>query len=103
MQQETDDAGKHQGLAMVYNALGSKADSNAALARMLKEQADENALGIAEVYAFRGHADDAMHWLERAYAHKDVGLYYLKGELPLTSLEADPRYKAFLRKMNLPE
>ncbi len=39
---------------MAYYALGRKADSDAALARMLKEQAAENAFGIAEVYAFRG-------------------------------------------------
>jgi TolB-like protein len=103
MQQETDEAGKQPGLAMVYYALGRKTDSDAALARMLKEQADGNAFGIAEVYAFRGQSDEAMHWLERAYAQKDSGLSYIKGDLPLKNLEADLRYKAFLRKMNLPE
>jgi hypothetical protein len=30
-------------------------------------------------------------------------MYYIKHDLPVTSLEGDPRYKAFLRKMNLPE
>jgi TolB-like protein/thioredoxin-like negative regulator of GroEL len=103
MQQETSDFGQQQGLAIVYHALGRRADSDAALARMLKEQADENAFGIAEVYAFRGQSDEAMRWFERAYAQKDAGLYWLKGELPLKNLEADPRFKAFLRKMNLPE
>ncbi len=44
-----------------------------------------------------------MHWLERAYAQKDPDLVYLKAELPEKSLAADPRFKAFLRKMNLPE
>jgi len=103
MQQETTDEGKRQGLATVYYALGRKADSDAALAGMLHEDADRNAFGIAEVYAFSGRSDEAMHWLERAYAQKDSGLYYVKGEMPLKNLEADPRYKAFLRKMNLPE
>jgi TolB-like protein/tetratricopeptide (TPR) repeat protein len=103
IQQETVDEGKQPGLAMVYYALGRKTDSDAALARMLKEQADGNAFGIAEVYAFRGQSDEAMHWLERAYAQKDAGLYYIKGDLPLKNLEADPRFKAFLRKMNLPD
>jgi TolB-like protein/predicted Ser/Thr protein kinase len=103
MQQEMTDFGQQQGLAIVYYALGRKADSDSALARMLKVQADTNAFGIAEVYAFRGQADEAMQWLERAYAQKDPSLYYVKGELPLTSLEENPRFKAFLRKMNLPE
>jgi hypothetical protein len=44
-----------------------------------------------------------MHWLERAYAQKDVGLYAIKGDPPLKNLEGDPRFKAFLKKMNLPE
>jgi hypothetical protein len=44
-----------------------------------------------------------MEWLERAYSAKDEDLYLIKGD-PLTrNLERDPRYKAFLRKMNLPE
>ena len=46
MQQETNDVGKQEGLAIVYYALGRKAESDAALARMLKEQADGNAFGI---------------------------------------------------------
>jgi adenylate cyclase len=102
MQQETSDEAQQGGLAMAYHALGRKADSDAALARMLKEQANGNAFGIAEVYAFRGQPDEAMHWLERAFAQKDVGLFCIKGDLPLKSLEADPRFKALLRKMNLP-
>ena len=103
MQQEPLDFGRQGGLAIVYYALNNVAESDAALARMLKEQTDGNAMGIAEVYAFRGQKDDAMHWLERAYAQKDVGLYTVKGDPPLKNLEGDPRYKAFLRKMNLPE
>jgi serine/threonine-protein kinase len=103
MQEETSDLGQQQGLAMVYYALGRKADSDAALARMLKEQGDVNAFGIAEVYAFRGQSDEVMHWFERAYAQKDASLYWLKAEPPPKNLENDPRYKAFLRKMNLPE
>jgi TolB-like protein len=103
MQQETDDAVKQAGLAIVYYALGRKADADAALARMLKEQAGGNASGIAEVYAFRGRSDEAMHWLERAYAQRDPSLYYVKADPQLNSIAADPRFKAFLRKMNLPE
>jgi TolB-like protein/Tfp pilus assembly protein PilF len=103
MQQEITEEGKRQGLATAYYALGRKSDSDAALAGMLHEDADRNAFGIAEVYAFRGQSDDAMYWLERAYAQKDESLYYIKGDLPLRNLLGDPRYKAFLRKMNLPE
>ncbi|MGO9632296.1 MAG: TIR domain-containing protein [Steroidobacteraceae bacterium] len=103
MQQETIDEGKQQGLAIAYYALGRKTESDAALAGMLKHQADTSALSIAEVYAFRGQSDEAMHWLERAYAQKDPYLYSIKGDPLLRNVEDDRRYKAFLRKMNLPE
>ncbi|MGO9561182.1 MAG: TIR domain-containing protein [Candidatus Korobacteraceae bacterium] len=103
MQQETDAASKQEGLAMVYYALERKAESDAVLAGMLKDQTDTDALGIAEVYAFRGQSDEAMHWLERAYAQKDAELYAIKGNSVLHSLVGDPGYKAFLKKMNLPE
>lgn len=88
---------------MAYHALGRRADSDAALASMVRDQAAENAFGIAEVYAFSGQLDEAMQWLERAFAQKDPSLNFIKGDSAFKSLEADPRYKAFLRKMNLPE
>jgi len=103
MEQERAGDPKLEGLAIVYHALGRKADSDAALARLIRERADEAAYAIAEVCAFRGHADDAIHWLERAYAQKDPYLVYLKSEFPENKLAADPRFTAFLRKMNLPE
>jgi tetratricopeptide (TPR) repeat protein len=103
MQKEADDATRLGGSAMAYFALRRKADSDAALAQMLKDQAKHNPFYIAQVYAFRGESDEAFQWLDRAYEQKDVGLSHFKGEVAFKSLEGDPRYKAFLRKMNLPE
>jgi TolB-like protein len=102
MQQETVDDGKQQGLALAFYALGRKADADAALALLIKNQENINALDIAEVYAFRSEPDEAMHWLERAYAQKDPWLFRIKTNWLMKGLEADPRYKAFLRKMNFP-
>jgi tetratricopeptide (TPR) repeat protein len=102
MQKETSE-GQRRGLAMVYYALGRKAESDSMLTGMLKERAADNAFGIASVYAFRGQTGDAMHWLERSYAQKDVDLFLIKGNPPFKTLEPDFRYKAFLRKMKLPE
>jgi TolB-like protein/lipopolysaccharide biosynthesis regulator YciM len=102
MQEERPEGGQLAGLAMAYHALDRKVESDAALARIVGEQADLLAFEIAEVYAFRGEVDEAFHWLERAYAQKDSALIYIKGDLPLKNLEGDPRYKAFLKKMNLP-
>jgi TolB-like protein/Flp pilus assembly protein TadD len=103
VQQETADNARQQGLAILYSALGRKADAAATLAAMLRDQANANAVGIADVYALRGKFDEAMHWLERAYVQKDPELFFVKGESELNALRSDRRYKAFLRKMNLPE
>ena len=103
MLQEPDDFSKQVGLALAYYALGKNAEADATLAGILKAQADESAMGIADVYAFRGQSIEAMQWLERAYAQKDSSLYQIKVDLTLKHLAPDPRFKAFLKKMNLPE
>ena len=82
MQEETVDAARQGGLAMVYYALGRQAESDAALAVMIRGEADRNAFGIAGVYAYRGQPDDAMRWLERAYTQKDPSLYDIKAITP---------------------
>ena len=50
---------------------------------------------LAQMYALRGRSDEAMHWLERAYAQKDPNLDYLKRDWLLKGLRGDPRFKAF--------
>lgn len=102
-QKETDDGTRLGGLAMVYHSLARNKDSDAALVQMQKDYANEYAFGIAEVYAYRGEVEQAIQWLDRAHAQKDSSLYVVKGDWPFRGIEADPRYKAFLRKMNLPE
>ena len=89
--------------AVHYNALGRKADPDAQLATLTHEHAGDEAFAIAQAHACRGESDEAFRWLDRAYAQKDYGLYLVKGNLLLKNLEPVPRFKAFLRKMNLPE
>jgi TPR repeat protein len=69
---------------------------------MIKSQAN-HPFFISSVYAFRGEKDEALKWLDRSYEQKDPALLLLKSEMMFDNLEGDPRYKAFLRKMNLPE
>jgi TolB-like protein len=103
MQQEAPDSGRDSGLASVYHAMGRNAESDAALARVTKERASDVAFEIAQAHAYRGEADQAFAWLDRAYVQKDIELYWIKGDRLLKSLEGDSRYRAFLKKMNLPE
>jgi TolB-like protein/Flp pilus assembly protein TadD len=103
MQQATADCGGDAGLALVYHAMKRNADSDGALERATKAYAERWAYGIAEVHAYRGEIGQAFTWLDRAYRQKDVVLYRMKGDPLLRNLEPDARYKAFLRKMKLPE
>jgi hypothetical protein len=88
---------------MVYHAMGRQADSDAALAAMEKGGAQDYASEIADACAYRGEADPAFKWLERAYRQKDTALYFIKIDPFFARLKSDPRYAGFLRKMNLPE
>jgi tetratricopeptide (TPR) repeat protein len=104
MLKETREDVRLGGSAMAYFALGSKADSDAALSQLLKSQADRTSFLIADVYGFRGEPDEAFKWLERAYAQKDPNLaLFIKSQAMFSKLQSDPRYKALLRKMNFPD
>jgi hypothetical protein len=44
-----------------------------------------------------------FEWLDRAHKQRDGGLADIKFDPLFDSLHDDPRYRAFLRKMRLPE
>jgi TolB-like protein/Flp pilus assembly protein TadD len=101
MQQERLDSARCIGLAVVYHALGRRAESDAALAQALQVGADPSE--IADAYAYRGEPDRAFMWLDHAYSQKDPELYMIKFDPFFKKYDGDPRFKAFLKKMNLPE
>jgi TolB-like protein/Flp pilus assembly protein TadD/tRNA A-37 threonylcarbamoyl transferase component Bud32 len=90
-------------VAMAEHTLGHARESQQALEQVIAQHAAGAAFQIAEIYAWRGEKDQAFDWLERAYRQRDGGLVDIKTDPPLADLHDDPRYKAFLRKMNLPE
>jgi TolB-like protein/DNA-binding winged helix-turn-helix (wHTH) protein len=88
--------------AIAYHALGREKDSDTALSKLITKHHASMAYQIAQVYAFRNQSDEAFEWLDRAYAQRDSGLIGTKVEPLLKSLHNDPRYAAFLKKLNLP-
>ena len=100
---EPDDGARYAGRALVFHALHRRGDSDAALMRFIETSGTEWPSEVARVYAFRGEQDKALAWLEKAYEQRDVDLYFIKGDPLLRNLEGDPRYKTFLRKMNVLE
>jgi tetratricopeptide (TPR) repeat protein len=87
---------------IAYYALGRKKESDAALSELVTKYHADAAYQIAQVYAFRNQSDKAFEWLDRAYAQRDSGLIGTKVDPLFKSLHHDPRYSAFLKKLNLP-
>ena len=105
MQQESGEE-RGLGLVVVYHALGRRAESDAALSRFSREHAQDAAKDIALAYGYREELDEAFAWLDRAYRQKDADLWNIKPvqvDPLMKSIAGDPRFTAFLRKMNLPE
>ena len=87
---------------IAYYALGRKKESDAALSEFIAKYHASYAYGVARVFAFRNQFDEAFEWLDRAYAQRNSGLIQTKVDPLLSSLHKDPRFAAFLKKLNLP-
>jgi adenylate cyclase len=101
IEQETSDARRLYGTAIVQHARDNVGASDAALKELLKNWGGW-LYQIALVYAFRGEIDDAFYWLEQAYDIRDAGLTHLLLDPLLVNLHDDPRWEPFLDKMGLP-
>ena len=99
IEQETSELWKMIGLPMAYHALGRKADSDAALAALIAKYEKDGPYNIAYVYAFRGEADKAFEWLDKAVEYGDPGLGAIVTENLFDKIHADPRWLPFLRKI----
>jgi len=102
IEQETGDAWRLQGTAIVQHVLGDAKASDAALQGLIECCAAGAAAQVAEVYAFRGEIDNAFDWLEQAYDNRDPGLASMLVIPRLANLHDDPRWEPFLDKMGLP-
>ena len=99
IEQEADDGWKMIGLPMAYHALGRKADSDAAVAALIAKYEKDSPSNIAYVYAYRGEADKAFAWLDKAVDYNDTGLSEIVTENLFDNIHADPRWLPFLRKI----
>jgi TolB-like protein len=105
-EKESDAGYRAQARARTYILVGRRADADAALAEFEKSFAADWAYEIAVLHALRGETDQAFLWLDRAYEQRNAGLIgtpSINIDRDLISLRGDPRYKAFLHKMKLPE
>jgi TolB-like protein/Flp pilus assembly protein TadD len=110
---ETSPILRLRGLAVVRKARGERAQSDAALAELIRaykgnaneESAFVGPYAIASVYAYRGEADAAFEWLERARRQKALGMFYLdvRHDPLLAQLHGDARFRMLLQELGLAE
>ena len=94
------------GLAHAYATSGRKTEAQKILRDWLR-QSETNYVSpymIATVYAGLGSKDKAFEYLEKAYEERSPDLtYFLRADLRVDSLRADPRFQDLVRRMNFLE
>jgi len=101
-QRSTSDVFRLAGAALAEHDMGHTKEAQAAFDQLVAKWRDSAAFQIAEVHAWWGDKDHAFEWLERARVQRDGGLVLVKTDPTLRSLRGDPRYAAFLKKIDLP-
>jgi serine/threonine-protein kinase len=103
MENEPEEDRRLAGLAVVYAAMGRHAESDAALKTLEGRFATTSAYEIAQIHAYRGEAGSAFEWLQRSYQRHDSKIVSIKTDPLLRSLRGDPRFRALLTQLRLPE
>lgn len=90
------------GLALAHHALGDEAAADQDVKLLIARYGHILPYNIAEVYAWRGDADQAFAWLDRAYQLHDASFIYYLFDPLLKSVRGDPRYDALRVRLGLP-
>ena len=94
-------------LGVTYAMAGRGKDARALAAGLRGNPASKAALGLSLIYAELGEKDEAFRWLNIMCDRRDAWAPWLSvpgGQWKsLDPLRDDPRFKAFLRRVNLPE
>ena len=99
MQQASAEEFQLIGVSMAYHALGQAAESDAALAELIEKYELGWAYNIAYVLAFRGEADRAFEWLDKAVEYNDTGLPGIAVNELFANIHDDPRWLPFLESI----
>ena len=84
---------------MAYHALGQVVESDAALTELIGKRGQHCPKCIADVLAYRGEADRAFAWLDKAVAYGDPDLTSIAMGNMFSNLYEDPRWLPFLERI----
>jgi TolB-like protein/Tfp pilus assembly protein PilF len=99
MQKESFEVYRLLGLVTANHALGDPERSDGALQALVEKYESEWAYNIAYVLAYRGEADRAFQWLEKAVEYNDPGLAEIATQPLFRNIETDPRWLPFLERI----
>jgi tetratricopeptide (TPR) repeat protein len=99
--QETDPYWRTYALALAHFANGDRAEDDAALKKLIDEDADDGGSQIATVYALRKEPEKMFEWLEHALATHDGGVTEMLYNPFLRVYKDDPRFIAFAQKIGV--
>jgi serine/threonine protein kinase/Tfp pilus assembly protein PilF len=102
MKQETDEAWRLEGQALVYWAMHRRVESDKALAELIAKFQKQSPYVIATVYGYRGEANPAFQLLEHALSERDATLTSIKADPLFSKIRSDPRYATLLQRAGLP-
>ena len=92
-------------LAHAYARAGDKSEAEKLLAELVAESKKQyvSPYYLAVVYVGLGQDQQAMDWLENAFADRSNGLVFLKVEPELDTLRANPRFIVLQKKLGFPD
>lgn len=100
-EQEADKGYRVTGMALAYHDLG-QIERHEALMKELEElMGDLWPSGVARVYAYIEHADQAFSWLHRAISARHYGLSFHIRQPLFNSIKDDPRWAEVLERLGL--
>ena len=99
----TGECFRQAGTAMIEHTLGHAEASQRALDELKTKYSHGFAYQIAQVHAWRGENAAALDWLEVAWEQRDAGVARFRFEPWFVPLRNEPRFRALVRRLDLPE
>ncbi len=106
--EEYQKLGFRPGVMSVYYAMGRKTEALAYF-DSLKVVWEKDGAALFQIFPYfslldtRGDKEEALNWLEKIYQERSPDMYWIKTDPAFDFLRTEPRFKALLKKLGVPE
>jgi tetratricopeptide (TPR) repeat protein len=97
---EPDDVVRLWALAIISLAVGRTEEFDRHLAELIATASVDGAYQIANLYAWRGDAEESFRWLQRAHEELDSGIMEARIAAVFEFLHDDPRWAELMRALH---